>query len=71
MADKKADINYLRYRYNYFMKRGQWEDAKKVSERAIALYGRNIDQEHHNKKEQEYDPKDPFGIGRTKKVKYG
>jgi hypothetical protein len=42
-----------------------------VSERADALYGRNIDQEFHAKLESKRDPKDPFGIGKTRKLRYG
>ena len=68
---KKQDItvDYLRYRFNYFYKRGQWEDAKKVSDRADALFGRNLDQEFHAKIQD--NPRDPFGIGKAKKIKYG
>jgi len=71
MAKKNPDINYFRYRYNYFYKRGDFSKAKKVSERADALFGRDIEHEYHAKMESKRSPKDPFGIGRTKKLRYG
>ena len=71
MAKKQPDLNYFRYRYNFLYKRGQYAEAKKVSERADALFGRNIDQEFHAKLESKRNPKDHFGIGKTRKLRYG
>ena len=67
--ETKVTVDYLRYRFNYFYKRGEWDEAKKVSESANALFGRNLDQEFHAKIQD--DPRDPFGIGKAKKIKYG
>jgi hypothetical protein len=64
-------IDYLRYRYNYFYKRGKYAEAKKVSDRADALFGRNIDNEFHMKLSEKENINDPFGIGKTNKIKYG
>ena len=69
--ETEVTVDYLRYRFNYFYKRGEWDEAKKVSERANALYGGDIDQEFHAKLESKRDPKDPFGIGKTRKLRYG
>ena len=71
MAKKRPDINYFRYRYNYFYKRGDFSEAKKVSERANALFGRDLEHEFHAKQEAKENPKDPFMIGRAKKLRYG
>ncbi len=71
MAKKRPDINYFRYRYNYFYKRGEWDKAKKVSERADALFGRDLEHEFHAKQEAKENPKDPFKIGGVKKLRYG
>ena len=38
---------------------------------ADALFGRDIEHEFHVKQEAKRNPKDPFGIGKTKKLRYG
>tara|TARA_R100000329_G_scaffold86568_2_gene72995 strand:- start:1253 stop:1465 length:213 start_codon:yes stop_codon:yes gene_type:complete len=68
---KKADIKYLRYRYNSLYKKGDVTKAKEVSDRAKALHGVDLEQAYHAKLASKEDPKDPFGVGRVKRLRYG
>jgi len=69
--DKKPDLNNLRYRYNKLYKKGDYRKAKQVSDYAKSIHGFDIDEAFHSNLESKQDPRDPFGIGKTKRIKYG
>ena len=62
---------YLRYRYNSLYKKGDVTKAKEVSDRAKALHGVDLEQAYHAKLASKEDTKDPFGVGRVKRLRYG
>ena len=69
--NKKPDLQNLKYRFNKVYKQGNWRKAKEVSEYAKSIHGVDIDEAYHANLEQKEDYRDPYKIGRTRKIKYG
>jgi hypothetical protein len=61
----------LRYKYKKLYTTGKVREAKEFSQQSVDKYGYNLEMEYHLKQEQKEDPKDPFGIGRVRKLRYG
>jgi hypothetical protein len=71
---KKPKLQNLKYRFNKFMKEGDFSKAKQLSKYTESIHGVNLDEEYHAKLEAKQDPRDPFGLGKMsgfKKIKYG
>ena len=72
MAKKfKYDVDYLYKSYKKFYNKGDMEKAKQYNSIAEQMHGVNLDTVYHNKLEKQEKNKGLFGIGTTKKLKYG
>lgn len=71
---EKPKLQNLRYRFNKFIKEGNFPKAKELSKYSQVLHGVNLDEEYHAKLASKEDPRNPFNLGRVsgyKKQKYG
>ena len=74
MSKKPPKLQNLRYRFNKFIKEGDFSKAKQLSRYSQSIHGVNLDEEYHAKLASQEDPRNPFGLGKIsghKKQKYG
>tara|TARA_R110002020_G_scaffold20393_2_gene69895 strand:- start:2433 stop:2651 length:219 start_codon:yes stop_codon:yes gene_type:complete len=72
MAKKfKYDINYLYKSYKKFYNKGNMAKAKEYNSIAEQVHGVSLDTAYHSKLDKQEKNKGSFGIGNTKKLKYG
>ena len=72
MAKKfKYDLEYLYNAYKKNYNRGNMEKASVYNTMATQLHGVNLDVIYHDKLNKREDRLGPFGIGKSKKIKYG
>ena len=72
MAKKfKYDLEYLYSSYKKNYNKGNMEKAKLYNNMASQIHGVNLDVAYHEKLSKREDRLGPFGIGKSKKIKYG
>lgn len=72
MADKfKYNMDYLYRAYKKNYNRGDMEKADIYNSMAEKLHGINLSNTYHNKMNAKENSKGMFGIGKSKKIKYG
>ena len=72
MAKKyKYNLEYLYSAYKKNYNRGNMEKANIYNNMAAQLHGVHLDVIYHEKLSRREDRLGPFGIGKTKKLKYG
>jgi hypothetical protein len=67
----KYDLDYLYNAYKKNYNRGNMEKANVYNGMAAKLHGVHLDVIYHEKLSRREDRLGPFGIGKTKKLKYG
>jgi len=72
MAEKKKyDLQYLYNSYKKHYKKVNMDKANEYSDLAQKLHGVDLRERYHAKLAKKEDNAGMFGIGRTKKLKYG
>ena len=72
MAKKfKYDLEYLYSSYKKNYNKGDMEKAKLYNTMASQIHGVNLDVAYHDKLSKREDRLGTFGIGKSKKIKYG
>ena len=72
MAKKfKYDMEYLYNAYKKNYNKGDMEKAKLYNTMASQIHGADLDVIYHDKLSKREDRLGPFGIGKSKKIKYG
>jgi len=67
----KYDVEYLYTAYKKNYNKGDMEKATLYNTMATQLHGINLDIIYHEKLNKQEDKLGPFGIGKSKKIKYG
>ena len=67
----KHDVKYLYARYIKFYKKGDMEKANEYHTLAMQLHGVDLSQRYHIKLEKREQAKGAFGLGKTKRLRYG
>jgi|TARA_R100001530_G_C4276617_1_gene144472 hypothetical protein len=68
---KKNNLTYLKQRYSYHYKKGNWERANEYSEYSIQNYQMDLKEWMENKELSKMNNKNIFGFDNPKKLKYG
>jgi len=73
MAKKKVkhDIKYLYARYVKFYNKADMDKANEYKDLAYKLHGVDLAQRYHMKLEKREKSKGAFGLGKTKRLRYG
>ena len=73
MAEKKNkhDLDYLFKRYTKFYKMADLKRADEYNDLAIKLHGVDLRDKYHAKQEKRDKKNGPFGLGKTKRLRYG
>jgi len=72
MAEKrKYDLQYLFNSYKKYYKKSDLDKANKYNDIAIKLHNVDIRERYHSKLASKETNAGMFGLGRTKKLKYG
>jgi hypothetical protein len=67
----KHDVKYLYARYVKFYNKGDLDKAAEYDNLAMELYGVDLTQRYHTKLEKREKSKGTFGLGKTKRLRYG
>ena len=67
----KYELQYLYNSYKKYYKRVDLDKANKYNDMAIQLHGVDLRDRYHAKLEKKEENSGMFGIGKTKKLKYG
>jgi len=67
----KYDLEYLYSSYKKNYNKGNMEKAKLYNNMASQIHGVNLDIAYHEKLSKREDRLGSFGIGKSKKIKYG
>ena len=65
MSKKPPKLQNLRYRFNKFMKEGDFSKAKQLSRYSQSIHGVNLDEEYHAKLAAKEDPLDHYSLGKV------
>ena len=68
---KKNIIIYLKSRYSYHYKNGNWDKAKKYNEKSMEMYNLDLRDWFETKQNRKESNLTQFGFEKTKKIKYG
>ena len=68
---KKGNINYLKSRYSFHYKKGNWKRADEYNEYSIKKYKTNLRDWFENKELIKMNKKNIFGFDKPKRIKYG
>ena len=67
----KYELQYLYNSYKKYYKRADLDKANKYNDMAIRLHGVDLRDRYHAKLAKKEENQGPFGIGKTKRLRYG
>ena len=67
----KHDLKYLYARYVKFYNKAEMEKAEEYNQISLSLHGIDLSQRYHSKLEKRSQSKGDFGLGKTKRLRYG
>ena len=70
-SKKKNNLIYLKQRYSFHYKKGNWERAEKYNQYSITHYNTNLRDWMDKKEISKMMNKNVFGFDNPKKIKYG
>ena len=68
---KKDNIVYLKQRYSYHYRKGQWNKAEEYNQYTLTNYNVNLRDWMEGKEASKMKNKNAFGFDNRKKIKYG
>jgi hypothetical protein len=69
--ETKHDVKYLYARYIKFYNKADMDKASEYHDLAMKLHGVDLAQRYHMKIEKREQSKGTFGLGKTKRLRYG
>jgi len=69
--EKKYDIEYLYMRYKKYYRKGDMMRAREYSDLSMQHHKVNLEDKFHKYLASKEDRSGTFGLGKTKKIKYG
>ena len=68
---KKGNINYLKSRYSFHYKKGNWKRAEEYSDYAVNHYNTDLRDWFETKESNKMSKKNIFGFDKPKRLRYG